>query len=281
MALHKPIVTTDMNECHKYDSIFIADDHNDFIEKLDKALSLKDDHDYIALLDKEARENDWSMKAKAIIDLISENESPVDILSSTTTMEVGIDIGSSKTVIFSSSKVVLELPSIVTVDSESYEPFYYGEKARQTLGRTPDSFECVFPIKHGVIAEYDIAEAMLKEYMSKAFGNKIIRPKIMATLPVGLTELQHHSLSNVVEAAVESGLKTLYTSKPIDKPINLANITAIGRYVIHRNTSQIVVERIISNDWFRKKLFLRWCLISIIKRLLGANYNMIKKCLIR
>ncbi len=116
-------------------------------------------------------------------------------------MEIGIDLGSSKTVIFSSSKVVLELPSIVTVDSETYEPFFYGEKAKQTLGRTPESFECVFPIKHGIIAEYDIAEAMLKEYMSIAFGNKILRPKIMATLPVGLTELQHHSLSNVVEAA--------------------------------------------------------------------------------
>ena len=116
-------------------------------------------------------------------------------------MEIGIDIGSSKTVIFSSSKVVLELPSIVTVDSETYEPFYFGEKAKQTLGRTPESFECVFPIEHGVIAEYDIAEAMLKEYMGMAFGNRIVRPKIMATLPVGLTELQHHSLSNVVEAA--------------------------------------------------------------------------------
>ncbi len=116
-------------------------------------------------------------------------------------MEIGIDIGSSKTVIFSSSKVVLELPSIVTVNSETYEPVYFGEKARQTLGRTPESFECVFPIKHGIIAEYDIAESMLKEYMNLAFGNKIMRPKIMATLPVGLTELQHHSLSNVVEAA--------------------------------------------------------------------------------
>ena len=116
-------------------------------------------------------------------------------------MEIGIDIGSSKTVIFSSSKVVLELPSIVTVDSESYEPYYYGEKAKQTLGRTPESFECVYPIKHGIIAEYDIAESMLKEYMTLAFGNRIVRPKIMATLPVGLTELQHHSLSNVVEAA--------------------------------------------------------------------------------
>ncbi len=116
-------------------------------------------------------------------------------------MDIGIDIGSSKTVIFSGSKVVLELPSIVTVESESFEPILYGEKAKQTLGRTPDSFECVFPIKHGIIAEYEIAESMLKEYMSMAFGNKIIRPKIMATLPVGLTELQHHSLSNVVEAA--------------------------------------------------------------------------------
>ncbi len=116
-------------------------------------------------------------------------------------MEIGIDLGSSKTVIFSSSKVVLELPSMVTADSETYQPVYFGEKAKQTLGRTPDSLECIFPIKNGIIAEYDLAEAMLKEYMTMAFGNKILRPQIMATLPVGLTELQHHSMSNVVEAA--------------------------------------------------------------------------------
>lgn len=114
--------------------------------------------------------------------------------------EIGIDLGTSKTVIFSSSKVVLELPSVVTVDSESWEPVYYGEKAKQTMGRTPDSLECVMPIQHGVIADYDIAEMMLKNYMQKAFGSKIVRPRIMATLPAGLTELQHHSLANVVES---------------------------------------------------------------------------------
>ncbi len=116
-------------------------------------------------------------------------------------MEIGIDLGSSKTVIFSSSKVVLELPSVVTADSETFQPVYFGEKAKQTLGRTPESLQCVFPIEHGIIAEYDLAEAMLKEYMMIAFGNKILRPKIMATLPVGLTEIQHHSMSNVIEAA--------------------------------------------------------------------------------
>ena len=51
--------------------------------------------------------------------------------------DIGIDLGSSKTVIFSSSKVVLELPNVVTVDSETWETVYYGEKAKQTIGRTP------------------------------------------------------------------------------------------------------------------------------------------------
>lgn len=117
------------------------------------------------------------------------------------TTDIGIDLGSSKTVIFSSSKVVLELPSAVTVDSETWEPVYFGEKAKQTMGRTPESLTTVTPIERGVISDYDIAEAMLKRYMNRAFGNKILRPRIMATLPAGLTELQHHSLSNVVESA--------------------------------------------------------------------------------
>lgn len=116
------------------------------------------------------------------------------------TTDIGIDLGSSKTVIFSSSKVVLEQPNVVTVDSETWEPVYFGEKAKQTIGRTPESLECVMPIEHGVISDY-VAEPMLKNYMQQAFGNKIMRPRIMATLPAGLTELQHHSLSRVIEAA--------------------------------------------------------------------------------
>lgn len=74
MALHKPIVTTDMNECRKYESVMRGVDHDDFIAKLDKAMELRSDEEYIALLDKEARDNDWSMKAKVIVDLIQKDE---------------------------------------------------------------------------------------------------------------------------------------------------------------------------------------------------------------
>ncbi len=71
MALHKPIVTTDMNECWKYKSVLIGHDHEEFLSLLEKAMSLRDDEKYTALLDKEARENDWRMKAKAIVDILS------------------------------------------------------------------------------------------------------------------------------------------------------------------------------------------------------------------
>ncbi len=74
MALHKPIVTTDMNECRKYESVLIGTDHDHFLAQLEKAAQLRENSEYLALLDKEARENDWSAKAKAIIDLIREYE---------------------------------------------------------------------------------------------------------------------------------------------------------------------------------------------------------------
>ena len=74
MALHKPIVTTDMNECRKYESVLIGTDHDSFLAQLERAESLREDPAYIALLDREARENDWSAKAGAIVDLIRQYE---------------------------------------------------------------------------------------------------------------------------------------------------------------------------------------------------------------
>lgn len=74
MALKKPIVTTDMNECRKYGSILIGTDHEDFIGKLDRAMTLREDGEYRALLEREAKENDWSRKAAVIVDLLREKE---------------------------------------------------------------------------------------------------------------------------------------------------------------------------------------------------------------
>ena len=74
MALHKPIVITDLLECRQYKSVMIGHSHAEFIEKLEEALEKEQDTEYMELLDFEARENDWSSKAMAIIELIRKDE---------------------------------------------------------------------------------------------------------------------------------------------------------------------------------------------------------------
>ncbi len=115
--------------------------------------------------------------------------------------EIAIDLGTSKTVIASGHKILLELPSVVTVDTDTWEPVHFGEKAYLTYGRTPDSLTTVFPIQHGIIAALDVAEAMITDYMHQSFGNRIIRPKIMVSMPTGVTPIQHHTVANAIEAA--------------------------------------------------------------------------------
>lgn len=131
-------------------------------------------------------------------------------------IDIAIDLGTSKTVIFNNSRIVLEEPTMVTVDSETYEPVYFGSDAKETLGRTPDSLSCISPIEHGAIADYEVTGAMLTKYMLSAFGNKIIRPRVIACLPTGLTEVQHKFMGKIIE---ESGGRNVTV---IESPIAAA-----------------------------------------------------------
>ena len=74
MALQKPIVSTDIDECRRYKSVLIGSSHQDFMRQLDHALGMRRDENYLALLDSEARANDWSEKARAIIDGLKKEE---------------------------------------------------------------------------------------------------------------------------------------------------------------------------------------------------------------
>ena len=76
MAMEKPIVTTNMNECTKYKSVMIANDKEEFVKLVDKAIEMANERDeeYFAELKKESLENTWESKAKVIIDLLEAHE---------------------------------------------------------------------------------------------------------------------------------------------------------------------------------------------------------------
>ncbi len=74
MALQKPIVSTDVDECGRYQSVLIGKSHADFLHQLESAMALRSDEEYLALLDAEARANDWSEKARAVVDGLKKQE---------------------------------------------------------------------------------------------------------------------------------------------------------------------------------------------------------------
>ena len=78
-------------------------------------------------------------------------------------IDIAIDFGTAKTIIFGNSRILVEEPTAVTVDSDTFEPIYFGTDAKETLGRTPESLTCIHPIERGAIADYDIAQDPHKE----------------------------------------------------------------------------------------------------------------------
>ena len=83
--------------------------------------------------------------------------------------DVGIDLGTSNTRIYSKSKgMLLDQPSVVAMESFSNKLMAVGEEARQMLGRTPENIVAIRPLKDGVIADFDVTQVMLKYFINKA-----------------------------------------------------------------------------------------------------------------
>ena len=128
-------------------------------------------------------------------------------------LDIAVDMGTAKTVLYSNSKIVLEQPSVATVDAETLEPLCFGNKAYSMVGRTPDSVETVFPIEHGLIADYDVAEQMLTNYMTKSFSKRLVKPRVVVAVPVNTTSVQNRMIARVIENA--GGRKVCTVESPI------------------------------------------------------------------
>jgi len=93
----------------------------------------------------------------------------------------------------------------------------------------------------------------------------------VASIPSGFSSI------NVFKSAAQSGIKVLYTSEPTIKSIYRYNITTIGRYVVHRNTTLNSISRLISNSSYRNLILIKYRLLGFAKKCLAGNYDRIKK----
>lgn len=132
--------------------------------------------------------------------------------------DIGIDLGTANIIVFVKGKgIVLKEPSVVAIDQSSGKVIAVGAKARRMLGRTPGNIVAIRPLRNGVIADYDVTEKMLRYFIGKANGKKILfKPRIMVCIPSGVTGVEERA---VREAAIQAGARQSYV---IEEPLAAA-----------------------------------------------------------
>ena len=124
------------------------------------------------------------------------------------TRELGIDLGTSFTVIVENGEVLLHEPTTVAILLDEWKMIEWGQAAKDMTGRVPEDIEVINPIQHGVIAEYEITENLLRYLVQRICGPMVLfRPKLMLTVPVNITSVESRA---VHEAGIGAGSREIY-----------------------------------------------------------------------
>jgi rod shape-determining protein MreB and related proteins len=123
--------------------------------------------------------------------------------------DIGIDLGTANVLIHVKGRgVVLNEPSVVAIDKNTNRVLAVGEEARQMVGRTPGNIVAIRPLKDGVIADFDVTEAMLKHFINKLNVKGLLsKPRILICTPTNITSVEQKAIR---EAAEKSGGKKIY-----------------------------------------------------------------------
>ena len=123
--------------------------------------------------------------------------------------EIGIDLGTANILIYVKGEgIVVNEPSVVTINTETNKPIAVGEEARDMLGKTPGKFQAIRPLKDGVIADFQITEILLTHFINKLNLKGVFsRPTILICCPSNITSIEKSAIQDV---ALRCGAKRVY-----------------------------------------------------------------------
>ncbi|MBO5254385.1 MAG: rod shape-determining protein [Opitutales bacterium] len=121
--------------------------------------------------------------------------------------DIGIDLGTANTLVYTKDEVVISEPSVVAVYNNTKKVVAVGERAKKMLGKTPVNITAVRPMKKGVIADYEVTEVMLRYFIQKATRKfNLISPRVVIAVPSGITEVERRA---VQESAFHAGARSV------------------------------------------------------------------------
>ena len=132
--------------------------------------------------------------------------------------DIGMDLGTANTLVYVRDRgIVLREPSVVAIQAGTRRVLAVGEEAKRMLGRTPGNIIAVRPMKAGVIADFEITEAMLRYFIQKVHNKRRwVRPRVIIAVPSGITEVEKRA---VVDSAKHAGAREVHL---IEEPMAAA-----------------------------------------------------------
>lgn len=151
--------------------------------------------------------------------------------------DLAIDLGTANTLVYAKGKgIICSEPSVVAVQKDKRgirHVIAVGHEAKEMLGRTPGSIEAIRPMKDGVIADFEVTEAMLRYFIRKAHNRKsLVRPRIMICIPSGVTEVEKRAVRESAESA--GGREVFLIEEPMAAAIGsgLPIMEATGNMIV-------------------------------------------------
>ncbi|MGI5826388.1 MAG: rod shape-determining protein [Patescibacteria group bacterium] len=132
--------------------------------------------------------------------------------------QIAIDLGTANIVVWLAGKgIVLNEPTVVAVAADDNRVLAVGSEAKTMLGRTPGNITALRPLREGVIADYEVTEAMLRYFIQKVCGRVwFFKPEVMICTPAGGTQVEKRA---VLDATLSAGARAAYL---IDEPLAAA-----------------------------------------------------------
>lgn len=122
--------------------------------------------------------------------------------------DIAIDFGTASVLVYVEGKgIVLKEPSVVAIDVTTDRVLKVGHEAMEMMGRTPEHIEAIRPMKDGSISQYEVTLQMLKYFIRRACGKTWIPPRVMITVPSGITDVEMRA---VMDASREAGARRTY-----------------------------------------------------------------------
>jgi rod shape-determining protein MreB len=116
--------------------------------------------------------------------------------------DIAVDLGTANTVVFVRGRgVALFEPSVVAIDELSGEVLAVGAEARRMIGRTPATIRATRPLRHGVIADFEVTEQMLRHFIRRTMGGRLVHPRVVLCVPSGITDVERRAVEEATLAA--------------------------------------------------------------------------------